>query len=111
MVIVLSGQLLQLQLDLSDQHRTSPSNRTQIPRGRDGSTLIPQLRLPRTGHPDHGVLHAMITINHVDNDLFAPTLGHEVACTLGGLPERLGGAENVTPTSIGDDWGTEDLQP
>jgi len=44
----------------------------------------------------------MITINHGDNDLFTPTVGHEIARILGGLPQRVGGVKNLTPTGIED---------
>ena len=44
----------------------------------------------------------MITINYVDNDLFAPTLEHKVAHILGGLPQRVSDDENLTLIGIGD---------
>ena len=44
----------------------------------------------------------MIIINHVDNDLFAPTLGHEVEHILSDLFQCIGGTENLTPTGISD---------
>jgi len=83
MTVIVHNSHLQLQLDLSDQRHTAPNNWAQIPSGRDGSTLILRLCLLQTDHLDHGVPHAMITINHVNNDLFAPTLEHEVAHILG----------------------------
>jgi len=44
----------------------------------------------------------MSIINHVDNDLFAPTPGHEVARIWGVLSQRVGDAENLTLTDIGE---------
>ena len=50
----------------------------------------------------------MVTIHHVD-DLLAPTLGHEEARILAGLPQLVGGVENLTLRD--DTQSAEGLEP
>ena len=74
--------------------------RTQISSGQGSSTFTFWLSLPWASYSDHGITHAVVTINHVDNKFITPTLGHEVADILASLSQRVSSAENFLLASV-----------
>jgi len=57
-------------------------DRAQVSEIRAGLTLILRFGFTRTCHLDPSISHAMIAINHIDNNLFNPALGDKVMCAL-----------------------------
>ena len=50
--------------------------------------------------PDHDIAHIVVAIHHIHNKLLAHTLGHKEASVLTGVPQRVGGTENIALTCI-----------
>ena len=61
--------------------------------------------------PDRDIPYALVTINHIDDDLLAPTLGHEGARVLAGLSQRVRDTENLTLACLWDTPSAEGLEP
>jgi len=53
----------------------------------------------------------MVAIHHVHNNLLAPTLWHDVASVLAGLPQHVGTTEDLVLTCFLDAQSTESLEP
>ena len=83
----------------------------QIPDNWDSPALIFQVGIPWTRYPNHGVSHAVVTVDHVDDNLFHPAMGDKVAGTQNGLAQQVRDAENLTMTSLGSVQITEGLKP
>jgi len=83
----------------------------QVSDNRDSPALIFQVDIPWTGHPNHGVSHAAVTVDHVSDNFFQSALGDKVARTQGGLPQQARDAENLTMTSLESVQITKDLKP
>ena len=43
----------------------------------DCPELIFRFGLPQTSHPNHSILHTIVTFDHVDNNLFKPAWGEK----------------------------------
>jgi len=53
----------------------------QVSDNRDSPALVFQVGIPWTGHPNYGVSHVVVVVDHVDDNLFYPTLGDKVERT------------------------------
>ena len=86
MISIDSRQLPQLHLDINGEQGPSTRDIAQVPDDQDGSALILRFGFPQTDHPDQGVSHAMVAVNHIDDNLVNPALGGKVAHILMSLP-------------------------
>jgi len=62
-----------------------PRGGAQVPDNWNVPMIILWFGCLRSGHSDHGISHAMIVVNHIDNNLFNPTLGDKLVSALSGL--------------------------
>ena len=80
MVISVDGrQLPQLCLDINSEQGPSVRDGARVSDNRDGSTLILRFGFSRTDHLDNDISHAMIVVNHIDDNLINLALGDKVA--------------------------------
>ena len=109
MISVDGHQFSQLCLNTSSKRGPSTRDWAQISDDRDGSVLILQLSFPRISHSDHGIPHAMVAVNYIDDNLLDSALGYKVARVLGSSLAR-SGAEDLGADTPGDLQSTEGLE-
>ena len=50
-------------------------------------SVLLRLGFPRAKHLDRGITHTLVDVHHIHNELLAPTLRHEEAGVMAGLPQ------------------------